>query len=116
MTARKALVVGSNNHTSELPAVDALDGVVAYVEKATEPTAADYRRPIIEGDRWFNTATGFVYTYQDSVWLRDNVAALSGYVPFMLQNGASSPIALNDDGSVPFKLQDGTVSNIPTRA
>lgn len=99
--------------------VNARTGAVAvpdFVSKATAPTAADYGRALINGDRWRNTGNGVLYTYQDGAWLYDNAASLSRYVPARLANGTSSPIPLNADGSVPAKLADGTVSNIPTQA
>lgn len=99
--------------------VNARTGAVAvpdFVSKATAPTAADYGRALINGDRWRNTGNGVLYTYQDGAWLYDNAASLSRYVPARLSNGNASPIPLNADGSIPAKLADGTSSNIPTQA
>ncbi|WP_052812269.1 hypothetical protein [Xanthomonas campestris] len=99
--------------------VNARTGAVAvpdFVSKATAPTAADYGRPLINGDRWRNTGNGVLYTQQDGAWLYDNAASLSRYVPARLSSGTASPIPLNADGSIPAKLSNGTVSNIPTQA
>lgn len=116
MAARRPLVrVGGVNR--QLPAGDALDGVNLYVEKATEPTAADYGRPVISGDEWRNTTNGVMYKRSaGNAWLYDNAASLSRYVPARLGNGNASPIPLNTDGTIPAKLADGTSSNIPTQA
>ena len=99
--------------------VNARTGAVAvpdFVSKATAPTATDYGRPLINGDRWRNTGNGVLYTYQDGAWLYDNAASLSRYVPARLSSGTASPIPLNADGSIPARLSNGTVSNIPTQA
>ncbi|WP_372362912.1 hypothetical protein ACCQ10_09455 [Xanthomonas sp. NCPPB 1325] len=99
--------------------VNARTGAVAvpdFVSKATAPTAADYGRALINGDRWRNTNNGVLYTQQDGAWLYDNAASLSRYVPARLSNGTASPIPLNSDGSIPARLSNGTVSNIPTQA
>lgn len=104
---------------SGVTSVNARTGAVAvpdFVSKATAPTAADYGRALINGDRWRNTGNGVLYTYQDGAWLYDNAASLSRYVPARLSNGNASPIPLNADGSIPAKLADGTSSNIPTQA
>ncbi|WOB24734.1 MULTISPECIES: hypothetical protein [Xanthomonas] len=115
MTARRPLVrVGGVNR--QLSAGDALDGVTGFVSKATTPTASDYGRALINGDRWRNITNGVLYTYQDGAWLYDNAASLSRYVPARLSNGTASPIPLNADGTIPAKLADGTSSNIPTQA
>lgn len=115
MAARRPLVL-VDGRKKELPAVDALAGVTGYVEKATAPTSADFRRAIIDGDRWFSTVTGITYVWVLGAWASTKVAALSRYVPFYLQSGVSSPIRLNTDGSIPFVLTDGTPSPIPTQA
>lgn len=115
MAARRPLVL-ANGRLKELPTADAVAGVAGYVEKATAPTSSDYRRPIIDGDRWFNTINGITYVRVLGAWAATKVAALSRYVPFYLQSGASSPIRLNTDGSIPFVLTDGTPSPIPTQA
>lgn len=99
--------------------VNARTGAVAvpdFVSKATAPTATDYGRALINGDRWRNTGNGVLYTYQDGAWLYDNAASLSRYVPARLANGTSSPIPLNADGSLSAKLADGSYSNIPLQA
>lgn len=104
---------------SGVTSVNARTGAVAvpdFVSKATAPTAADYGRPLINGDRWRNTGNGVLYTYQDGAWLYDNAASLSRYVPARLSSGTASPIPLNADGSIPARLSNGTVSNIPTQA
>ncbi|MBB3802068.1 hypothetical protein FHR47_002316 [Xanthomonas arboricola] len=99
--------------------VNSRTGAVAvpdFVSKATAPTAADYGRALINGDRWRNTGNGVLYTRQDGAWLYDNAASLSRYVPARLSNGSASPIPLNADGTIPARLSNGTVSNIPTQA
>lgn len=116
MTARKALVVGSTGNVSELASTDALDGVTGWVSKATTPDATDFKRPVLQGDRWLNTTNGITYTYVNGAWVYDNAAALSRYVPAYLSNGAASPIALNADGTIPAYLSDGTYTPIPTQA
>lgn len=58
--------------------VNARTGAVAvpdFVSKPTTPTAADYGRPIIDGDRWFNSSTGISYTYNGGAWLSDGSSA-----------------------------------------
>lgn len=105
--------------TSGVTSVNARTGAVAvpdFVSKATAPTAADYGRALINGDRWRNTGNGVLYTYQAGAWLYDNAASLSRYVPARLSSGTASPIPLNADGTIPAKLSNGTVSNIPTQA
>lgn len=115
MVARRSLVL-SGGRLKELPTSDALDGVTGYVEKATPPTSDDYLRPIIDGDRWFNTSTGITYVYVAGAWTSDAADTVSRYVPFYLQSGEMSQIPLNADGSIPFFLADGTSSPIPTQA
>lgn len=105
--------------TSGVTSVNARTGAVAvpdFVSKATAPTAADYGRALINGDRWRNTGNGVLYTYQDGAWLYDNAASLSRYVPARLSSGTASPIPLNADGTIPARLSNGAVSNIPTQA
>ncbi|NJB80283.1 hypothetical protein [Xanthomonas arboricola] len=105
--------------SSGVTSVNARTGAVAvpdFVSKATAPTATDYGRALINGDRWRNTGNGVLYTYQDGAWLYDNAASLSRYVPARLSSGTASPIPLNADGTIPAKLSNGTVSNIPTQA
>lgn len=105
--------------SSGVTSVNARTGAVAvpdFVSKATAPTAADYGRALINGDRWRNTGNGVLYTQQDGAWLYDNAASLSRYVPARLSSGTASPIPLNADGTIPAKLSNGTVSNIPTQA
>ncbi len=99
--------------------VNARTGAVAvpdFVSKATAPTAADYGRPLINGDRWRNTGNGVLYTQQNGAWLYDNAASLSRYVPAYLATGVSAPIALSTDGTVPAYLADGTYSPFATQA
>ncbi|ASL01751.1 hypothetical protein [Xanthomonas citri] len=99
--------------------VNARTGAVAvpdFVSKATAPTATDYGRALINGDRWRNTNNGVLYTQQDGAWLYDNAASLSRYVPAYVRNGASSPIPLNADGSVPAYLRNGTATSFPLQA
>lgn len=99
--------------------VNARTGAVAvpdFVSKTTAPTATDYGRALVNGDRWRNTNNGVLYTYQDGAWLYDNAASLSRYVPARLSTGAASPIPLNADGTIPARLSNGTQSNIPTQA
>ncbi|ATS39243.1 MULTISPECIES: hypothetical protein [Xanthomonas] len=99
--------------------VNARTGAVAvpdFVSKATAPTAADYGRALINGDRWRNLGNGVLYTQQDGAWLYDNAASLSRYVPAYLRSGASSPIPLNADGSVPAYLRNGTATSFPLQA
>jgi hypothetical protein len=99
--------------------VNARIGAVAvpdFVQKATAPTSADYGRPIIDGDRWFNTTNGVDYTWVAGAWTYDNAAALSRYMPAYLANGTASPIPLNADGTVPAYLADGSYSPFATQA
>lgn len=112
-------IVATTGGGGAVTSVNARTGVVAvpdFVVKATAPVDADFGRPIIEGDRWFNASNGVTYTYVDGGWVYDNAASLSRYVPFLLVDGSSSPIPLNADGTIPFILQNGTPSNIPTQA
>ncbi len=58
--------------------VNARTGAVAvpdFVSKATAPTGGDYGRPIIDGDRWFNSTTGISYTSNGGAWLSDGSSA-----------------------------------------
>lgn len=99
--------------------VNARTGVVAvpdFVQKATAPTSTDFGRPIIDGDRWFNTTNGVDYTWVAGAWTYDNAAALSRYMPAYLANGTASPIPLNADGTVPAYLADGSYSPFATQA
>lgn len=116
---RRPIVNASGGGGGAVSSVNARTGAVAvpdFVSKATAPTAADYGRALINGDRWRNTGNGVLYTYQDGAWLYDNAASLSRYVPARLSSGTASPIPLNADGSIPARLSNGTVSNIPTQA
>lgn len=117
MAARKPLVIGAGNQRTELQAGDALDGVIKYVEKATEPTAADFGRPLIAGDEYRNTTNGVIYKYSGmGNWVTDNAASLSRYVPVVLRSGVTTRIAVNADGSVSAKLRNGTTTTIPLQA
>lgn len=111
-----AAVTGGSGAVTSVNARTGAVSVPDFVSKATAPTATDYGRALINGDRWRNTNNGVLYTQQEGAWLYDNAASLSRYMPARLSNGAASPIPLNADGSVPAKLADGTVSNIPTQA
>lgn len=116
---RRPIVSASGGGGGAVSSVNARTGAVAvpdFASKATAPTATDYGRALINGDRWRNTGNGVLYTYQDGAWLYDNAASLSRYVPARLSNGNASPIPLNADGTIPAKLADGTQSNIPTQA
>lgn len=115
MVARRSLVLKAGR-LSELPSTDALDGVTGWVRKAFAPVDADFKRPIIQGDRWFNEQNGITYSYVNGAWVYDNAAALSRYVPAYLSNGTSTPIPLNADGTIPAYLSDGTYTPIPTQA
>ncbi len=99
--------------------VNARIGTVAvpdFVIKATPPMAADFGRPIIEGDRWFNSTNGVQYSRVGGAWVYDNAASLSRYMPAFLASGASSPVPLNADGTVPAFLADGSSSPFATQA
>ncbi|WP_126946676.1 hypothetical protein [Xanthomonas sp. BRIP62409] len=112
-------IVSASGGGGAVTSVNSRTGAVAvpdFVSKATAPTAADYGRALINGDRWRNTGNGVLYTRQDGAWLYDNAASLSRYVPARLSNGSASPIPLNADGTIPARLSNGTVSNIPTQA
>lgn len=115
MAARRPLV-RIDGRLKELPSADALAGVTGWFPKSTPPDAADYKRQVIEGDRWFNTTNGIQYTWVAGAWVYDNAAALSRYVPAYLSNGSASPIPLNADGTVPAYLSDGSYSPFATQA
>ncbi|MGX9958517.1 hypothetical protein ACW0US_07025 [Xanthomonas euvesicatoria] len=116
---RRPIVNASGGGGGAVSSVNARTGTVAvpdFVSKATAPTATEYGRALINGDRWRNTGNGVLYTYQDGAWLYDNAASLSRYVPAYLRSGASSPIPLNADGSVPAYLRNGTATSFPLQA
>lgn len=99
--------------------VNARTGAVTvpdFVVKATAPVEADFGRPIIEGDRWFNSTSGIEYSRVGGAWVYSNQAALSRYMPAYLANGSASPVPINADGTVPAYLANGTYSPFATQA
>lgn len=111
-----ALVPGGGGAVTSVNARTGAVAVPDFVSKATAPTATDFGRPLIEGDRWFNTSNGVEYTYVGGAWVYDNAAALSRYMPAYLANGSASPVPLNTDGTVPAYLANGTYSPFATQA
>ncbi|KOQ78884.1 hypothetical protein ABW45_04785 [Stenotrophomonas maltophilia] len=83
---------------SPVKSVNARIGVVSvpdYVAKSTAPTATDFGRALIDGDRWLNTANGFTYTRYGSTWLAEagaNLTLPKGYIDGfkMIWNSAGS--------------------------
>lgn len=83
---------------SPVKSVNARIGMVSvpdYVAKSTAPTATDFGRALIDGDRWLNTANGFTYTRYGSTWLAEagaNLTPPKGYIDGfkMIWNSAGS--------------------------
>lgn len=112
-------IVAATGGGGAVTSVNARTGAVTvpdFVVKDTAPVEADFGRPIIEGDRWFNSASGIEYSRVGGAWVYSNQAALSRYMPAYLANGSASPVPLNADGTVPAYLANGTYSPFATQA